>query len=110
MTNNVNVNTECMGAKQLANVDRLLVKVDKLGWELDDSHIGYDDVFGNTYIYSESELYTLFISDYDSTVKALYICFATGKEVDRNCSSNGDMMKKWAEKQHQLSCKKEDNK
>ena len=110
MANNVNFNTECMGAKQLANVGRLLVKVDKLGWELDDLHIGYNNVFGNTYIYSENELYTLFISDHDSTIKALYICFADGGEVERNCSRNGAMMKKWVEKQHQLSCKKEDNK
>ena len=99
-----------MGAKQLANVGRLLVKVDKLGWTLDNLYIGYDNVFGKTYIYSENKLYTLFISDYDSTIKALYICFADGGEVDRNCSSNGDAMEKWVEKQHQLSCKKEDNK
>ena len=110
MTNNVNFNTECMGAKRFANVGRLLVKIDKLGWDLDDLYIGYNNVFGNTYIYSENEQYSVFISDRDSTIKALYICFASGDEVERNCSSNGATMKKWVEKQHQLSRKKEDNK
>ena len=110
MTNNVNVNTEYMGTKQLANVGRLLIKVDKLGWDLDSLHIGYNNVFGNTYIYSENEQYSVFINDYDSTIKALYTCFIDGEEVERNCSNNGAMMYKWAEKQYQLSCKKEDNK
>ena len=110
MTNNVNFNTECMGAKQLANVGRLLIKVGKLGWDLDDLYIGYNNVFGNTYIYSENEQYSVFISDYDSTIKALYTCFEDGEEVECNCSNNGIAMYKWAEKQYHLSCKKEDNK
>ena len=110
MTNNVNFNTECMGAKRFANVGRLLVKIDKLGWDLDDLYIGYNNVFGNTYIYSENEQYSVFISDYDSTIKALYTCFEDGEEVERNCSNNGIAMYDWAEKQYQLSCKKADNK
>ena len=110
MTNNVNFNTEYMGAKQLVNVGRLLVKVEQLEWDLDDLYIGYNNVFGNTYIYSENEQYSVFISDYDSTVKALYTCFVDGEEVERNCSNNGTMMEKWAKKQYQLSCKKESSK
>lgn len=110
MTNNITFNTEYMGAKQLANVGRLLVKVEQLGWDLNNLYIGYNYHFGNTYIYSDNEQYSVFISDYDSTIKALYICFEDGDEVIRNCSNNGTMMQKWAEKQYQLSCKKEDNK
>ena len=110
MTNNVIFNTECMGAKQIANIGRLLVKITQLGWDLDDLYVGYNNVFGNTYIYSENEQYSVFISDYDSTVKALYTCFESGEEVERNCSSNGTMMEKWAERQYQLSCKKEASK
>ena len=106
MTNNITFNAEYMQATQLANVGRLLVKVEKLGWELDNVYIGYNNVFGNTYIYSENEQYIVFISDYDSTIKALYTCPEDGAEVERNCSNNGAMMYKWAEKQYQLSCKK----
>lgn len=110
MTNNVTFNTEYMGAKQIANVGRLLVKITQLGWDLDDLHIGYNNVFGNTYICRENEQYSVFISDFDSTIKALYTCFESGEEVERDCSNNGTAMYKWAEKQYQLSCKKEDNK
>lgn len=110
MTNNVNFNTEYMQAKQLANVGRLLVKVTQLEWDLDGLYIGYNNVFANTYIYSENEQYSVFINDYDPTIKALYTCFEDGEEVIRNCSNNGAMMYKWAEKQYQLSCKKEDSK
>ena len=110
MTNNVDFNTKCMGAKQLANVGRLLVKIAQLGWDLDDLYIGYDNVFGKTYISSDNEHYSVFISDYDSTIKALYTYLESDEEVELNCSNNGTMLEKWAKKQYPLSCKKESSK
>lgn len=108
---NFTINTTSMSRKQLLNVGRLLVKAEKLGWFNAHSNcmtqIGYNTAYGNTYIWCEDEQYSLFISDFDSTIKACYSCPYDGEETIRNASNDADKMGKWVERLYNKSCKKE---
>ena len=112
--NNFTIDTTNMSAKQIANVGRLLIKAEKLGW-FDHGHygpviqVGYNNTYGNTYIWSEDHQYSIFITDFDSTIKALYSCPYDGEETERNCSNDADAMNKWEERLQRKSEKKENS-
>lgn len=108
---NFTINTKYMSRKQLLNVGRLITKAGQFGWDIDNSitEIGYNTMHGNVYIWCESEQYSLFISDFDSKIKACYSCFYDGEEIIRNASNNCENMRKWAERLYNKSAKKERN-
>ena len=83
---------------------------DFLDFSIDNAmtQIGYNAIYGNTYLWCEDVPYTIFISDFDSTIKALYSCPYDGEEVERNCSNDENKMMKWAERLRAKSEKKEE--
>ena len=107
---NLTVITENMSRKQLLNVGRLIAKAGELEFPIDSNmtQVGYNNVYGNTYLWCEGVQYTLFISDFDSRIKALYSCPYDGEEVERNCSNDENKMMKWAERLQAKSDKKEE--
>lgn len=108
-TSDMTIDTTHMSRKQLINVGRLIVKAGELDFPLDNSmvQVGYNTTYGNTYLWCEDIPYTIFISDFDSKIKALYSCPYDGEEVERNCSNDADKMLAWAERQQRKSDKKE---
>jgi hypothetical protein len=112
MTNqNFTIDTTNMSQKQLINVGRLLVKAGQLDWNIDGAmtQIGYNTIHGNTFIWCEDEQYSLFINDYDSTIKALYTCFYDGEETTRSAQNTAESSRKWAERLYNKSVKKEES-
>ena len=110
MTNeNFTIDTTSMSRKQLLNVGRLIAKAVELDFPIDNAmtHIGYNTTYGNTYLWCEDIPYTIFISDFDSKIKALYSCPYDGEETERNCSNDENKMMKWAERLQAKSDKKE---
>lgn len=113
--NNFTVNTKHMSAKQIANVGRLLTKAKKLNWFYDHGHdpmiqVGYNAMYGNTYIWSENEQYSLLISDFEpSKIQACYSCPYDGEEIFRIASNNSEMMEKWATRLREKSESKEND-
>ena len=107
---NFTIDTKHMSRKQLLNVGRLIVKAGTLGFPIDTAmtQIGYNTTYGNTNLWCEDVPYTIFISDFDSKIKALYFCPYDGEEVERNCSNDESKMMKWAERLQAKSAKKED--
>ena len=97
---NFTVNTEYMGRKQLKNVGRLITKAGELDFPLDNAmvQIGYNSMSGNTYLWCEDVQYTLFISDFDSRIKALYSCPYDGEEVERLVVKDEAKMSKWVDR------------
>lgn len=106
MNNQITIESTSMGAKQLKNVGLLLVKAADLGMELDTVQIGYNTTFGNTYLWSEWYSFTLFISDFEKGIKALYTCSHDGEETQRNAGNSLDRLNKWCEKLNAKSEKK----
>lgn len=109
MTNQtLNIDTTGMSDKQFKNMARLMVKAVNLGITLDSStYIGYNATYGNTYLWSEWVSYSIFISDFDSTIKACYSCPYDGEETNRNCGNDIDKLDKWVERLQRKSEKKE---
>lgn len=110
MTNeNFTINTKHMSTKQLKNVGRLIIKAGELDFPIDSAmtQIGYNTTYGNTCLWCEDIQYTLFISDFDSRIKALYSCPYDGEEVERIASNDDVKMMKWAERLQAKSEKKE---
>ena len=103
---NFTIDTEHMSRKQLKNVGRLIVKAGELDFPIDSSmvQIGYNTTFGNTYLWCEDVQYTLFISDFDSRIKASYSCPYDGEESDRLAGNDETKLEAWAAK---LSAKSE---
>ena len=108
--NTLNIDTTSMSSKQFKNMAKLMIKACDLGIELDsNTYIGYNTMSGNTYLWSEWVGYSIFISDFDSTIKALYSCPIDGEETIRNCGNDSDKLDKWAERLHRKSEKKDNN-
>lgn len=106
---NFTINTKHIQANQLKNVGRLIIKAGELDFPIDSAmtQIGYNTNYGNTYLWCEDIPYTIFVSDFDSKIKALYTCPYDGEETERNCSNDENAMMKWADKLRVKSDKKE---
>lgn len=103
------IDTKHMSRKQLLNVGRLIAKAGELDFPMDSSmtQVGYNTAYGNTYLWCEDVPYTIFISDFDSKIKASYYCPYDEEETERNCSNDEKAMMKWAERLQRKSEKKE---
>ena len=97
---NFTVNTKHMSNKQLKNVGRLIIKAGELDFPIDSAmtQIGYNTTYGNTYLWCEDIQYTLFISDFDSRIKASYNFPYDGEEVERLSGSDASKLDKWVNK------------
>lgn len=104
---NFTIDTKGMNRKQLLNVGRLIVKAGELDFDIDRGliHVGYNTTYGNTYLWCEYVQYTLFVSDFDSRIKALYSCPYDGEETQRLAGNDAEKLEAWANK---LSAKSED--
>ena len=109
MTNNtLNIDTTCMSNKQFKNMAKLMIKAVDLGITLDNStYIGYNTTYGNTYLWSDWVGYSIFISDFEPTIKACYSCPYDGDETIRNCGNDVEKLNKWVEHLQRKSEKKE---
>lgn len=99
-------------AKQAKNAGRLLVLAADLGMDVSGhGELGYNNAFGNTYLWLEDYQFTLFISDYDSTIKALYTCFIDGEETEFYIDEDTDLetLESWAENLYIESVKKDND-
>lgn len=95
----VKIYTENMNSNQLKNVGRLLVKASDLGIEINEHcEIGYNATFGNVWLWSEWHIFTLFISDFDSRIKALFTDVYDGTETERLAGNDLDKLESWASK------------
>ena len=94
------INTKHMSTKQLKNVGRLIIKAGELDFPIDSAmtQIGYNTTYGNTYLWCEDMQYTLFISDFDSRIKASYSCPYDGEEVERLSGGDASKLDKWVNK------------
>ena len=97
---NFTIDTKHMSCKQLLNVGRLIAKAGELEFPIDSdmTQVGYNNVHGNTYLWCEGVQYTLFISDSDSRIKALYSCPYDGEEVERLAGNDETKLDKWVSK------------
>ena len=98
-------------AKQAKNAGRLLVLAADLDMDVSGyGELGYNNAFGNTYLWLEDYQFILFISDYDDTMKALYSCFVDGKETEFCIDENTDLetLEAWAENLYNESVKKDE--
>ena len=96
------------GTKLHLNATKLTAKAVKLEMDLDGyGFLDYNDQSGNTYLWLEDYGFTLFISDFDNTVKALYICPYDGEEVERNAGNSLDKLELWCDRLRAKSDKKE---
>lgn len=97
---NLTIDTKNMSRKQLLNVGRLIVKAGELDFPIDSAmtQVGYNNIYGNTFLWCEDVQYTLFISDFDSRIKALYSCPYDGEEVERLAGNDETKLDKWAAK------------
>lgn len=104
------INTQ--NIQQAKNAGRLLILAADLSMNVSGyGELGYNNVFGNTYLWLEDYQFTLFISDYDSTIKVLYTCFIDGTEtefyIDEN--TNLETLETWAENLYNESVKKDED-
>lgn len=96
--------------KQHVNAAKLIQKAAKLGMDLDGyGFLDYNDRFGNTYLWLEDYMFTLYISDFDNTIKASVTCFYDGEEWERNAGNDLDKLEAWAMRCYKKSEKKEGN-
>ena len=95
------------------NAGRLLTKAAELGMTITGSYgeLGYNSAYGNTYLWVEYCQFTLFINDYDDTIKALYTCFIDGEETEFYIDQNTDLetLENWAENLYNESVKKDED-
>ncbi|MEN9439202.1 MAG: hypothetical protein RL613_678 [Fusobacteriota bacterium] len=108
---NFTIDTKNMQSKQLINVGRLIVKAGELDFPIDTAmtQIGHNTTYGNTYLWCEDVPYTIFISDFDSCIKALYSCPYDGEETQRLAGNDAAKLEKWADKLSAKSEAKEQN-
>lgn len=103
------INTKHFCSKQFVNAGKLLVKAGQLGMNCDGyGQIGYNTYSGNTYLWLEDHQFTLFISDFDNTIKACYSCPYDGEEIERNAGNSLEKLENWAERCRNKSDKKVD--
>ena len=96
------------GNKQARNAGRLLVKASDLGMDVTGyGELAYNGCSGNTYLWLEDYQFTLFISDFDSTIKASYSCPYDGEETERNAGNDLEKLEKWCERLQRKTEKKE---
>ena len=62
------------------------------------TQVGYNSIYGNTFLWCEDVQYTLFVGDFDSRIKALYSCPYDGEEVERLAGNDETKLYKWAAK------------
>lgn len=97
-------------AKQHVNAAKLIQKAAKLGMDLDGyGELAYNSTSGNTYLWLEDYMFTLYISDFDNTIKASYTCSYDGEEWERNVGNSLDKLEAWALRCYKKSEKKEGN-
>lgn len=108
---NFTIDTKNMSRKQLLNVGRLIAKAGELNFPIDNAmtQVGYNATYGNTYLWCEDVQYTLFISDFDSRIKALYSCPYDGEETERLVGNDETKLDKWVSKLAAKSETKETN-
>lgn len=106
---NFTIDTKYMSRKQLLNVGRLIAKAGELDFPIDSSmtQVGYNTTYGNVYLWCEDIPYTIFVSDFDCKIKALYTCPYDGEEVERNAGNSLDKLELWCERLRAKSDKKE---
>ena len=97
---NFTIDTKNMSRKQLLNVGRLIAKAGELEFPIDSdmTQVGYNNAYGNTYLWCEGVQYTLFISDFDGRIKAMYSCPYDGEEVERLAGNDEVKLDKWVSK------------
>lgn len=96
------------GIKQTRNAGRLLVKASDLNMDVTGyGQLAYNNCSGNTYLWLEDYQFTLFISDFDNAIKALYTCPYDGEETERNVGNSLEKLEKWCERLQRKSDKKE---
>lgn len=96
--------------KQHVNAAKLIQKAAKLGMDLDGhGFLDYNNVYGNTYLWLEDYMFTLYISDFDNTIKALYTCSYDGEEWVRNAGDDLNKLEAWTMRCHKKSENKEGN-
>ena len=98
--------------QQAKNAGRLLILAADLGMNVNGyGELGYNNTFGNTYLWLEDYQFTLFINDYDDEMKALYTCFIDGEETELCVDENTDLetLEAWAENLSNESMKKEED-
>lgn len=96
--------------KQHVNAAKLIQKAAKLGMDLGGyGELAYNSTYGNTYLWLEDYPFTLYISDFDNTIKALYTCSYDGEDWERNAGNSLDKLEAWALRCYKKSEKKEGN-
>jgi hypothetical protein len=96
------------GAKQHLNAARLICKAAKLEMNLDSyGFLDYNERSGNTYLWLEAYNFTLYISDFNNQIKALYTCPYDGEEIERNAGTSLEKLEAWVQRLAKKSEKKE---
>lgn len=105
---NLLIDTEYLDFKQLLNISLLIKKAENLWMPIYDSFvkIGYDIKHGYTYLACDDADYTLIISDFDDTIKALYVCHYDGS-VSLCDATSYEELEKWLDDLRRKSDKKE---
>lgn len=98
------------GVKQHLNAARLIQKAAKLEMNLDGyGFLDYNDRSGNTYLWLDDYNFTLYISDFNTPIKALYTCPYDGEETERNIGTSLEKLEAWVQRLSKKSDKKEVN-
>lgn len=94
---------------QLVNAGKLQVFAGGIGMDLTCyGQIGYNDRYGNTYLWLEDYRFSLFINDSSDTIEACYSCPVDGEEVFIDADNMTlRELEDWAEEQARLSDDKE---
>lgn len=94
------------------NAGRLLILAADLGMNVGEyGELGYNNVYGNTYLWLEDYQFTLFINDFNDTIKALYTCLIDGEETEFLIDENTDLetLETWADNLYNESVKKDED-
>lgn len=99
-----------VSTKQFKNAGRLLVKAAELGMDVTGyGFIDYNSSHGNTFLWLENYGFSLYISDFEPKIKALYSCGYDGEETERNVGNSLDKLEAWALRLSDKSERKEGN-
>ena len=97
-------------AKQHKNAAKIIMKAVDLGMNLDGyGFLDYNSTYGNTYLWLEDYPFTLYINDFDNTIKVSYTCSYDGEEWERNVGNSLDKLEAWVQRCYKKSEKKEGN-
>ena len=104
------INTQ--NTQQAKNAGRLLILAADLGMSVSGyGQLGYNNTFGNTYLWLEDYQFSLIINDYDDEMKALYNCFIDGTETEFHIDESTDLetLENWADSLYIESVKKDED-